>query len=355
VEIVTIALCGVLCGADDWVSIEAFGQEKIDWLRTFLALPGGIPSHDTFGRVFARLDPDEFRGCFLAWVRAVVGEVGAQVVAVDGKTLRGSHDRAAGKEALHLVSAWATASGLVLGQVATDAKSNEITAIPRLLRLLALEGATVTIDAMGCQTAIAGQIVEQGADYVLALKKNHEQLHGRVAGAFAEADKARGTTLLLGDLAASTTIDAGHGRIEHRRCRAIGDPAHLAYIDPEHAWPNLKSVVCIESTRRIGGEVSIEARHYLSSLPADAPVLAQVIRSHWRIENSLHWVLDVAFREDDNRVRTGHAPENLAIVRHLALNLLRQDTSRRVGLANKRFRAALDTSYLRSILDRLSA
>jgi len=355
VDILTITLCAVVCGADDWVEVETFGQAREEWLRTFLALPGGIPSHDTFGRVFARLDPEELRRCFVSWVRAVVGDPGPQAVAIDGKTLRRSHDRRAGKAALHLVSAWATASGVVLGQVATDAKSNEITAIPVLLRLLALEGAIVTIDAMGCQTAIAAQIVEQRADYVLALKDNHEKLHTRVVDTFVEADKAHGTSLLLGDLAASTTVDAGHGRIEHRRCRAIGDPAHLAYIDPDHAWPGLKSVVCIESTRRIGDAVSTEARHYLSSLPPDAPALAQVIRSHWRIENSLHWVLDVAFREDDCRVRVGHAPENLAIVRHLALNLLRQDTSRRVGLANKRFRAALDTTYLRSILTGLSA
>jgi predicted transposase YbfD/YdcC len=300
--------------------------------------------------VFARLDPEEFRRCFVAWVQAVVGDPGQQVVAVDGKTLRRSHDRRTGKAALHLVSAWATTSGVVLGQVATHVKSNEITAIPELLRLLALEGAVVTIDAMGCQTAIAAQIVEQRADYVLALKDNQRTVHDRVQRVFADADAAAGTTLPLGALVANTTTDAGHGRIEQRRARAIDDPAILAYIDPDHLWPNLRSVVCIESTRRIGDEVSTDARHYLSSLPADAPSLAQIIRSHWRIENSLHWVLDVAFREDDSRVRLGHAPENFAIIRHIALNLLRQDTSRRIGLANKRFRAALDTSYLRSIL-----
>src|SRR5215208_1830173 len=197
VEIVTIALCAAICGADDWVAVETFGREKHRWLATFLRLPGGIPSHDTFGRVFRRLDPEEFRRCFLGWVRAVVGAPGAQVVAVDGKTLRRSHDRRAGKGALHLVSAWASASGLVLGQVATDAKSNEITAIPVLLRLLALEGATVTIDAMGCQTAIAAQIVEQRADYVLALKDDHPALHERVRLAFGDADAAVGTTLPL--------------------------------------------------------------------------------------------------------------------------------------------------------------
>ena len=360
VDILTITLCAVICGADDWVAVATFGETKVAWLRTFLALPNGIPSHDTFGRVFRLLDPDELRRCFLDWVRAVVvepavggepGGLGSQVVAVDGKTLRRSHDRRAGKEPLHLVSAWATASGLVVGQVATDAKSNEITAIPHLLKLLALEGATVTIDAMGCQTAIATQIVEQGADYVLALKDNHEHLHERVRLAFVDADAAVGTTLPLADVEADTAVEKDHGRIERRRCRAIGDADYLAFIDPDHAWPNLRSVVCIESTRRIGDAVSTEARHYLSSLPADAALLQRVIRSHWSIENRLHWVLDLAFHEDSSRVRADHAPENLAIIRHLALNLLRRDPTRRIGLKNARFKAALNDAYLRSILD----
>ena len=355
VDIITIALCGVICGADGWVAIETFGREKIAWLRTFLSLPGGIPSHDTFGRVFARVNPEEFRRCFLSWVRAGVGDPGDQVVAIDGKTLRRSHDRGAGKEALHLVSAWATESGLVVAQVATDAKSNEITAIPVLLRLLALAGSTVTIDAMGCQTAIARQIVEQGADYVLALKDNHEHLHDRARLAFLDVDRASGTTLPLAEVVPHTTVAKDHGRIERRRCRAIGDPDYLAYLDPDHAWPNLHSVVCIESTRRIGDAVSTEARHYLSSLPADAPLLQRVIRSHWGVENRLHWVLDLAFREDESRVRADHAPQNLAVIRHLALNLLRRDPTRRIGLKNSRFKAALDDAYLRSILDGVRA
>jgi predicted transposase YbfD/YdcC len=341
VEIVTIALCGVICGADDWVAIEAFGQEKEAWLRTFLELPGGIPSHDTFGRVFARLNPDEFCQCFLAWVRAVVGEVGEQVVAVDGKTLWGSHDRSAGKEALHLVSAWATASGLVVGQVATDAKSNEITAIPSLLQLLDLEGATVTIDAMGSQTAIAAQLVKQDADYVLALKDNHPTLRDRVRLAFADARRAVGTTRPLADVAPAVTHDRAHGRAETRRCLAIGDPTYRAYIDPERRWAGLRSVVLIGSTRRVGTTVTTGDRYHLTSLPADA-------------ENRLHWVLDVVFREDHSCVRDGHAPENLAILRHFALNLLREDRSVRGGVATKLLRAALNNAYLRSLLNRLS-
>jgi predicted transposase YbfD/YdcC len=354
VDILTVTLCAVICGADDWVAVATFGRAKEAWLRTFLALPHGIPSHDTFGRVFRLLDPDELRRCFLAWVRAVVGEPGEGVgrgVAIDGKTLRRSHDRAAGKGALHLVSAWATDSGLVLGQVATAEKSNEVTAIPALLRLLAVEGAVVTIDAMGCQTAIAAQVVAQGADYVLALKDNQPTAHERVRLAFVDADDAVGTTLPLADLVPHATVEKGHGRIERRRCLAIDDPEYLAYVDPEGAWPGLRSVVRVESTRRIGDAVSTEARHYLSSLPADAALLQRVVRAHWGVENRLHWALDVAFREDDCRVRADHAPENLAIVRHLALNLLRRDPTRRIGLKNARFKAALDDAYLRSILD----
>ena len=353
IDIVTIALCAVLCGADDWVAIETFGRAKQAWLRTFLALPGGIPSHDTFGRVFARLDPAEFRACFLSWVQAVTGPaLAAGVVAIDGKTVRRSHDRGRGKAALHLVSAWASAQGLVVGQVATDQKSNEITAIPALLRLLALEGCTVTIDAMGCQTAIAAQVVAQSADYVLALKDNQPTLHEKTRLAFADARAAAGTTRAATGWDTTTTLDAGHGRIARRRCWALGDPEYLAYLDPTGAWAGLRSVALIESERRIGDTVSTERRYYLSSLPPDAAALGRAIRAHWGIENRLHWVLDIAFREDDSRFRTGHGPENFASVRHFALNLLRQEPSRG-SVAKKRFRAALDEQYLSTLLAQL--
>jgi predicted transposase YbfD/YdcC len=353
-DIVTITLCAVICGADDWVNVAMFGRAKEAWLRTFLALPGGIPSHDTFGRVFARLDPEELRRCFLTWVAAVVGAPSEQVVAVDGKTLRGSHDRRRGTSALHLVSAWATASDLVLAQVAVDTKSNEITAIPALLRLLSLEGATVTIDAMGCQTAIAAQIVDQGANYVLTLKDNQPTLHERVRQTFADADAATGKTLRLADLVPHDVTELDHDRLERRRCRVIGDPAYLAYIDPDRRWANLTSVVCITSTRRVGTTTTTEDRHYISSLPPDAAQLAHTIRSHWGIENRLHWVLDVTFHEDASTVRLGHAPENLASIRHLALNLIRQERSSKGSIATKRFRAARDDSYPCSILAGLS-
>ena len=349
-DVVTIALCAVVCGANDWVAVETFGRAKEAWLRTFLPLPGGIPSHDTFGRVFARLDPTEFQRCFLAWVQAVVGELPPQVVAVDGKTSRRSGNRARGEHPLHLLSAWATASGLVLGQEATDRKSNEITALPRLLRLLALEGCVVTIDAMGCQSAIATQIVEQGADYVLALKGNQPTLHATAANAFADAQRAGrdGWRPAVEDRA--QTWDKGHGRLERRRYRALSDPDLLACLDPTGAWPGLRSVVQVAAERRHGEQQSGETRYYLTSLPPDAALLGQVIRAHWRVENCLHWVLDVQFRDDACRVRVGHEARNFATLRHLALNLLRQDTSVRGSLAAKRFRAALDHSFLLQLL-----
>jgi predicted transposase YbfD/YdcC len=350
-DIITITLCAVLCGADDWVAVETFGRAKEAWLRSFLALPSGIPSHDTFGRVFARLEPTEFRTCFMAWVQAVTGVALTDgVIAIDGKTLRRSHDRERGQAALHLVSAWASASGLVLGQVATDQKSNEITAIPALLRLLALEGSTVTIDAMGCQTTIAAQIVAQGADYVLTLKDNQPTLRERVRLAFAEARAGRTTT--PAELQTRRTVDKGHGRIEQRRCWALGGSAYLAYLDPTGAWTGLQSVALIESERRTGDQVTREDRYYLSSLPPDAARLGRAVRAHWGIENRLHWVLDIAFREDDSRYRADRGPENLAIVRHFALNLLRREPGR-ASIAKKRFRAALDERYLRTLLDQL--
>lgn len=351
-DIVTIALCAVLCGADNWVEIARFGQTKEAWLRRFLALPGGIPCHDTFGRVFAKLDPEAFERCFLAWVQAVVGAPGAQVVAVDGKTLRRSHDRSNGKAALHLVSAWATANHLVLGQVATEAKSNEITAIPLLLQALDLTGATVTIDAMGCQTAIAQCIIARGADYVLALKDNHATLCAEVAATFALARKTGFADVAAADHATYRTVDAGHSRVEIREHWTISDPATLAYLDPTGAWAGLRSIGMVESERRVGEKVSVEARYYLSSHAgaATAAAFAGAVRSHWGIENALHWVLDIAFREDESRARVGHSAHNLAVLRHIALNLLRQEHTARVGVKAKRLMAAWDESYLLKVL-----
>lgn len=343
-DLVTIALCAVLAGAESWVEVEEWGEIKLPWLRTWLGLPNGIPSHDTFGRVFSRLDPGQLEQGLVRWARLLATDApdGAAghpgVVAIDGKTIRAA--RHPGQRAPHLVSAWSSASRLVLGQVAVDDKSNEITAIPVVLRQLELRGQVVTIDAMGCQTAIAAQIVAQGGDYVLALKENQPDLLRDVIDSFALADPGEPTI----------TKEKGHGRIETRTCCTITDAAVLAWLDPQSAWPGLRSIAKVVGRRQIG-EVSVEhTRYYLSSLPGDAQQIAEAVRSHWGIENQVHWVLDVAFREDVSRARVGHAAANLALVRKLVLNLLRADPSRKVGVKASRLKAGWDDGYLLTIL-----
>ncbi|MCB0156365.1 MAG: ISAs1 family transposase [Anaerolineae bacterium] len=347
IDIITIAICGVICGADDWVAIEEFGQAKQEWFKTFLRLPNGIPSHDTFGQIFAQLDPDQFRESFIRWVTALSDLTAGEIIPIDGKTLRGSGAKELGRAAIHMISAWASQNRLVLGQVKVADKSNEITAIPELLRLLAIKGCIITIDAMGCQTEIASQIISQEADYVLALKDNHKQLHHEVQRLFTDA-LANPTTTIPYQF--DQTVAKDHGRIEIRRCWTIEAPDYIAYLDPQQRWPGLKSVVRIETERRVGAETSREIRHYLASLAGDPTHLNHVIRTHWHIENKLHWLLDVAFREDDCRVRQGHAPENLAILRHIALNLLKQEQTAKVGIRNKRLKAGWDNDYLLKVL-----
>jgi predicted transposase YbfD/YdcC len=345
-DILTIALCAILSGADEWVAMEAYGKAKQEWLETFLALPNGIPSHDTFGRVFAALDPDQFQACFLAWVQATVTLTEGTVIACDGKTVRRSHDRGAGKAPVHMVSAWASAQHLVLGQRVVDEKSNEITAIPALLALLLVKGCIVTLDAMGCQTAIAAQIVDKGADYVLALKENHETIYHEVVHLFADAE-ATGFAEYAAD--AAQTVDSGHGRVEIRRYWTISDPATLTHVDPDGQWGRLGSIGMVEGERRVRGTVSRERRYYLTSL-SDAATFGRAVRAHWGIENGLHWVLDIAFREDESRARVGASAENLVVVRQMALNLLKQERTAKVGIKNKRLKAAWDEQYLLKVL-----
>jgi len=347
IEIIVIAVCGVISGADDWVAIEAYGKAKEVWLRQFLPLEHGIPSHDTFGRVFARLNPVEFERCFLNWVQAVFQVTEGQVIAVDGKTVRRSGDRATGKAAIHMVSAWATDNQVVLGQVKTDEKSNEITAIPDLLALLELTGCIVTIDAMGCQTTIADQIIDQGGDYVLAVKANQGQLFDDLLALFLHAYQTDFEGVLH-DHARTVTKD--HGRIEVRQCWTIDDPEYLSYLRKRTHWAKLHTLIMVHRERRTPNHMSYETVFYISSLACDAAALLRAVRHHWGIENSLHWVLDIAFREDDSRARQGHSAENLAVLRHIALNLLKHEQTAKIGIKAKRLKAGWNDAYLLRVL-----
>lgn len=346
-DIMVIAICGVICGADNWVEVEMFGKAKERWLRQFLALPHGIPSHDTFGRIFAQIDPAQFETSFLSWVQAVFEITDGQVVAIDGKTVRRSHDRSNGKAAIHLVSAWATANHLVLGQVKVDDKSNEITAIPQLLQLLELRGCIVTIDAMGCQTEIVAQIMEADADYVLTVKENQPHLLQDIS-IFFDLAQQNGFAKVNHDY--YRTVNGGHGRIETRECWTISGDEDLQFLRSYGCWQGLQTMAMVKRQRRIADKVTSETQYYISSLPNEAKRILQAARSHWGIENSLHWVVDVAMGEDDSRVRKGHAPENLALLRRVALALLKQEKTAKVGVKAKRHKAGWDENYLMKVL-----
>lgn len=338
-DMLLIGLCAIISGAESWVQVAEYGQSKETWFKQFLQLPNGIPSHDTFGRLFARIDPNEFRNFFTRWVQDLVGSLMGKTVAIDGKTLRGSHDRINGKSPIHMVSAWASEFRLVIGQLKTDDKSNEITTIPELIKMLALEGAIVTTDAMGCQKKITQTIIEEKADYVIQVKDNQQHLHENIALFFHDTGN--------GPLQTVQTLDGEHGRVENRWYYTTDD---IDWLQGKHEWAGIKTICMAVRERNVNGKTSTERAFFISSLKNHAPTIAKAIREHWSIENSLHWCLDVSFREDECRVRKDHAPENLGILRHMAINLLKREKSLKCGIQTKRLKAAWDHEYLMKIL-----
>jgi predicted transposase YbfD/YdcC len=344
-SIMVVAVCAVICGADNWVSIEAWGNAKKDWLSSFIDLPHGIASHDTFGRVFALLSPDEFQEAFIHWTAGLTQGVSGKVVAIDGKTLRRSFDKAAERPAIHMVSAWCTEAGLALGQVKTEEKSNEITAIPALLKVLHLAGAIITIDAMGCQKKITQAIRAEDADYCIAVKDNQPRLAGFIQDWFG---KAEGLDFVGADVLSIGDSTRGHGREEERTVWLAPAPEEL----PNRTeWADVQSIIMAEALRTQDGKTSVHHRFYISSLSPEEPARAlRVVRDHWGIENNLHWVLDVAFREDESRIRVGHAAENMSRLRHIALNLIKREKSTKVGVKTRRLRAGWDNDYLLKVL-----
>ena len=343
-DMLIIAVCAVICGADGWEDIEEYGTSQAEWFATFLDLPHGIPGHDTFRRVLSRLDPEELTQCFIAWTEALSEASGGDIVSIDGKTLRHSFDQATGQAAIHMVSAWACANRLVLGQLKVEEKSNEIIAIPKLIQMLDIAGATVTIDAMGCQKEIAKVITDREADYVLTLKENHPTLSGDVTRFF---DEAKATAFADIAHAYHETVDGDHGRIETRRYWITSD---IEWLGAKASWAKLHSIGMVESCREVGETVQVETRYFLTSLPAQGVRFAQAVRQHWGIENSLHWVLDVSFHEDACRIRQDKGAQIFSMLRHIAINLLRQERRHKRGIKARRKRAGWDRDYLLHVL-----
>lgn len=336
-DILLLSLLGVVCGAESYEAIELFGKSKQDFLKKLMSLPNGIPSHDTIERVMKRIDNRAFEKAFIEWIQTLEKSTEGKIISIDGKTLRGSQDEKNGRYAIHLVGAWCDANQMLLGQVKTAAKTNEIKAVMELLELLEITGSVVTIDAMGCQRQIAQAIVDKEADYILAVKQNQATLYQEIAGAFAHQKPQYEITKVEGD----------HGRIEQRTCSVINQ---LRWIGEKEKWEGLQSIIKIDAKREINGEESFETRYYISSLPKDASYFNAAIRKHWGIENNLHWVLDVQFREDESRKRKDNSAENFAIIRRIALNKIKQTKLRRLGVHNKRLIAGWDHDFLLKII-----
>lgn len=347
IDIIAIAICAIICGAEGWTDMEVFGNSKVTWLKTFLELPNGIPSHDTFGRVFGMIDAQQFQLAFWEWVWAVNDIVQGQIVNIDGKCLRGSDDQKLGKRAIYMVSAWAAENEIVLGQRKVEQKSNEIIAIPELLKLLNLSGCIVTIDAMGTQTAIAQTIQEGKADYVLSVKENQGHLFEDISVLFGVDQEQN---FKYASLDYKKTVNKGHGRIEVRECWSTSNPEYLNLIRGVQNWAGIRSIAMVVCTRLIDARQTKYVRYYISSLLGNADRILQVVRKHWAIENELHWVLDVVLNEDHSRVRKDQSPENLAVLRHIALNLLKQEKTAKASIHAKQFQAALNEDYLLKVL-----
>lgn len=343
-DILFISICAVICGATSFVDMHDFGCAKEEWLRSHLGLKNGIPSHDTFRRVFSLLDPDGFRRCFMSWTESMSEATGRDIIAFDGKTLRGSFDSATGLNAVHVMNAWSSENDFCVGQMKVDGKSNEITAMPALMKLMDIRASVVTADALNCQKNIASQIIEQSGDYVLALKSNHPSMHEDVKLFFEDAF-SEGFEV---PCKKHECNDWGHGRIENRKYWAV-NVEQLDWFTHKKDWRKLKTIACVESRRRLRGTESIERRYFISSLD-NIDIIAKSIRHHWNVENKLHWVMDVDFDEDGCRVRTDHGPQNFALIRQIAHNLIKQESSKKVSVRRKIKKAGWDNDFLTAIL-----